>query len=120
MPNKPSVVLSTVIIQTSRMKELAHFYGQGFELGVPQTTGNDHLGFTLSNLYFGFDQVEEAPEPTGTVSIWFDVVEVQSVFERFEALGAAVKYPPSRKPWGGYLAALFDPDGNLFGLSEVE
>ena len=120
MPEKPGVVLSTVIIQTNRMEELASFYGQGLELGEARSTGDDHLGFSLSNLYFGFDQVEDAPKPTGTVSMWFDVGDIQSTFERFGTIGGRVKYPPSRKPWGGYLAALYDPDGNLFGLSQGE
>lgn len=50
MSDKPSLVLSTVIIQTCRMEELASFYGRGIDLGEPQATGGDHLGFTLSNL----------------------------------------------------------------------
>jgi len=91
MSDKPSLVLSTVIIQTSRMEKLASFYGRAFDLGEPQATGGDHLGFTLSNLYFGFDQVDEAPDPSGTVSIWFEVENLQSVFERFGDLGARVK-----------------------------
>jgi predicted enzyme related to lactoylglutathione lyase len=51
--------------------------------------------------------------------MWFEVEDIQSVFDRFNELGATVKYPPSKKPWGGYLAALYDPDGNLFGLSQA-
>ena len=120
MPEQPGVVLSTVIIQTSRIKELASFYGQGLELGEARSTGDDHLGFNLSNLYFGLDQVEEAPEPAEAVSVWFEVGDLQSTFARFGTLGARVKYPPSRKPWGGFLAALYDLDGNLFGLSQVD
>jgi predicted enzyme related to lactoylglutathione lyase len=120
MPEEPSVVLSTVIIQTSRIKELASFYDQGLNLGEALSTGDDHLGFKLSNLYFGFDQVEGGPKPTETVSVWFEVGDIQRSFARFTTLGARVKYKPSRKPWGGFLAALYDPDGNLFGLSQVE
>ena len=114
------IVLSTVIIHTSRMKELASFYGRGLGLGEARPAGEDHLGFQLPNLYLGFDQVEDAPDPTGTISLWFDVDDIQVAFERFGSLAARVKYPPSRKPWGGCLAALYDPDGNLFGLSQVE
>ena len=120
MPEQPGVVLSTVIIRTSRIKELASFYGQGLKLGEARFTGDDHLGFNLSNLYFGFDQVQDAPKSTGAVSLWFEVGDIQSTFTRFGSLGARVKYPPSKKPWGGFLAALYDLDGNLFGLSQAD
>ena len=119
MPDRSSLVLGTVIIQSSRIETLASFYRRGFDLGSPRATGEDHLGFDLENLYFGFDQVEGPPEHSEAVSFWFEVADIQAVFDRFVSLGAEIKYPPSEKPWGGYLAALYDPDGNLFGLSQV-
>lgn len=102
------------------MEILADFYGRGLGLGEAQATGEDHLGFSLPNLYLGFDWVENIPAATETISIWFEVDDIELVFERFVKLGAGVKYPPSKKPWGGFLAALYDPDGNLFGLSQVD
>jgi predicted enzyme related to lactoylglutathione lyase len=84
--------LHTVIIQTSKMGELAAFYVQSLEL------------------------VEIAPEPTGVISFWFEVDDLEETFQRFKKLGAEVKYPPTPKPWGAILAALFDPVGNLFGF----
>lgn len=116
--NSTNVVLQTVIIQTGQMAEMANFYSRGLELGEPVATGVDHLGFPLPNLYFGFDQVEDVPAPTGVVSLWFEVEDIEASYKRFEGLGAKVKYPPTKKPWGAMLAALYDPDGNLFGLSQ--
>jgi predicted enzyme related to lactoylglutathione lyase len=113
-----SAVVHTIIIQTARMEEMAAFYGQGLELGEPISTGENHLGFTLPNVYLGFDLVPHPPEPTGTISVWFEVEDLDEVFHRFERLGAEIKYPPSPKPWGAILAALYDPDGNLFGLTQ--
>ncbi|MFN2187224.1 MAG: VOC family protein [Candidatus Promineifilaceae bacterium] len=120
LADSSSPVLGTVIIQSSQIEALASFYGSGFALGSPEITGDDHLGFTLSNLYFGFDQVETAPAPTESISIWFEVHDIQAVFERFVGLGAKVKYPPTEKPWGVCLAALYDLDENLFGLSQPQ
>ncbi len=111
-------VLQTVIIQTEQMTKMAEFYGAGLQLGEAAATGKDHLGFALPNLYFGFDQVENPPDPCGVISLWFEVEDIEATFARFEELGARVKYPPSKKPWGAVLAALFDPDGNWFGLSQ--
>lgn len=100
------------------MAELVAFYSRGLGLGEPQATGDDHLGFKLGNLYFGFDQITEQPETNVTISLWFEVGDIESIYEGFVKRGTRVKYPPSKKPWGGFLAALYDPDGNLFGLSQ--
>ena len=96
MSESTEAILQTVIIQTSQMTEMADFYGHGLELGEPSETGGDHLGFPLPNLYFGFDLVDAAPQPSGVVSIWFEVGDIEATFNRFEELGARVKYPPSK------------------------
>ena len=116
--NNTNAILHTVIIQTSRMETLAEFYARGLELGDAVATGGDHLGFPLPNLYFGFDEVDRTPEPSGTISLWFEVNDIEATFKRFEASGARVHYPPTKKPWGAMLAAIYDPDGNLFGISQ--
>jgi predicted enzyme related to lactoylglutathione lyase len=116
--NSTKAILQTVIIQTGNMSEMADFYRSGFELGDASATGGDHLGFPLPNLYFGFDLVDEVPDPSGVVSLWFEVEDIEATFARFEELQAKIEYPPTKKPWGAILAALYDPDGNLFGLSQ--
>jgi len=116
--DKSNTTLHTVIIQTSQMEKLAAFYGGGLELGEPAPTGGDHLGFQLPNAYFGFDNVEEPPEQSGVISLWFEVDDLEETFHRFKKMGAAIKYPPTPKPWGAVLAALYDPDNNLFGLTQ--
>ena len=116
--NTTKATLQTVIIQTGQMAEMADFYAHGFELGEAAATGGDHLGFPLPNLYFGFDLVEDVPAPSGVVSLWFEVEDIEATYARFSQLEARVEYPPTKKPWGAILAALYDPDGNLFGISQ--
>ena len=116
--NSTNAVLQTVIIQTGQMKTMAEFYAHGLELGEAAPTGGDHLGYPLPNLYFGFDLVDEVPPPSGVVSLWFEVDDIEAAFKRFEGSGARVSYPPIKKPWGAVLAALYDPDGNMFGISQ--
>jgi predicted enzyme related to lactoylglutathione lyase len=116
--NSTHAVLQTVIIQTGQMENMAEFYARGLELGEAAATGGDHLGYPLPNLYFGFDQVAESPPPSGVVSLWFEVDDIEATFRRFDKSGARVSYPPTEKPWGAVLAALYDPDGNLFGISQ--
>ena len=111
--------LDTVIVVTTRMAELAEFYRRGLELPVPQAHADNHLGFQLPGVYLGFDLVDEAPANyPGAVSLWFAVDDLEATFDRFVQSGARVKYPPTEKPWGARLAAIFDPDGRVVGLTQ--
>lgn len=111
-------ILHTVIISTHNMARLADFYRAGLELDEGQPHGNDHLGWQLPNLYFGFDLVTQEYAYPGAVSLWFAVDDLQATYDRFVALGAEVKYSPTKKPWGAVLAAVLDPDGNVVGLTQ--
>lgn len=118
--SETAVTLSTIIIFTHDMQRLAAFYRQGLQLAEPQPTGPDHLGWPLANLYFGFDQIDVNQQHPGGVTPWFEVPNLDEAYSRFLAAGASVRYEPTRKPWGGYLASLYDLDGNIFGLSEAQ
>jgi len=85
--DKSNTTLHTVIIQTSQMEKLAAFYGGGLELGEPAPTGGDHLGFQLPNAYFGFDNVEEPPEQSGVISLWFEVDDLEAALVGKELIG---------------------------------
>ena len=107
----------TIIYFTSRMADLADFYGRGLALGEPHGHGGNHLGFPLEGgVYLGFDQIDEAIPGFGGPTVWFNVDDLQATFDRFVALGARIRYPPELKPMGDVLASLEDPDGNVFGL----
>ena len=113
-------LLETVIIFTERMEELAAFYRDALQIG-PYESSPSHLGCRLGAVYFGFDQVEEDQgQSPGGVTIWFTVDDLQATFDRVVALGAKVRYPPTRKPWGASLAAVYDLDGNMLGLAQRE
>ena len=117
--NRTKSTLDTVIIGTTRMRELAEFYKLGLELQEPKPQGDNHLGFQLPEIYLGFDKMNENRfTHPGAISLWFKVDNIEETFERLKALGAEVKYPPTKKPWGDVLAALFDPDGNIIGLAQ--
>jgi len=109
--------LDTVIIFTTRMEEMAAFYQEGLDIG-PYEISPNHLGCRVGPIYFGFDQVEDAKQGDSNVTLWFEVDDIQGAFDRLLAMGARERYPPSRKPWGATLAAVYDPDGNMIGLSQ--
>lgn len=121
MMNDPSsrvgATMDTAIILTSKLEEMADFYGHGLGLGEADRTGPDHLGFAMPNAYLGFDWFNDPPSASGVLSLWFRVDDLEETFKRFKELGAGVKYGPTTKPWGDTLAAMYDLDGNLFGLA---
>ncbi len=111
--------LDTVIISTARMRELAEFYKLALQLQEPKPHGDRHLGFQLPEINLGFDKVDtDRFTHPGAISLWFRVDNIEETFGRFKDLGAEVKYPPTKKPWGDVLAAVFDPDGNIVGLAQ--
>jgi predicted enzyme related to lactoylglutathione lyase len=114
--NEQGTALETVIIFTTKMETLAQFYQEAFDLGEVNLSPG-HIGMQVGSVYLGFDQMEEDMD-VGGVTLWFTVDDIQAKFDRLVAMGAKVRYPPSQKPWGGFLAALYDPDGNMIGLSQ--
>ena len=115
--SRTDATMDTVIILTSNIRNLADFYRKGLALGEAAATGPDHLGFQMPNAYLGFDRVDDPPASSGVLSLWFRVNGIEETFIRFKELGAGVKYEPTTKPWGDTLAAMYDPDGNLFGIA---
>ena len=113
-----AIALETVIIFTQRMEELAAFYREGLGLG-PFQRAPRHMGQRVGSIYLGFDQVDDAGRSDGRgPSLWFTVDDTQATYDRLMALGAEPRYSPRRTAWGGVLGSVYDPDGNIVGLSE--
>ena len=110
--------LDTAIIFTTDMESLAAFYQNGLELGEFERSPG-HIGMRVGPVYLGFDQVDEVPSG-GPVTLWFTVDDIETTYKRLLGMGAKDISPPERKPWGGFLAAVYDPEGNMIGLSQRE
>ncbi len=108
--------LETVIIFTRRMETLASFYQTAFGLGEFLRSPG-HIGMRIGPVYLGFDQVE-AGASGNAISLWFTVDDIDQSFEKLVDMGAEIRYAPAHTPWGGLLAAVYDPDGNMIGLSQ--
>lgn len=112
--------LETVIVFTTRMKELAQFYCKGLDIG-PYQESPQHSGCHVGSVYFGFDQVDDESAETRSElgpTLWFTVDDIHASFDRLVEMGATARYPPTEKPWGAILASLQDLDGNVFGVSQ--
>ena len=114
----PASRVDAVLFTSPDPEALATFYQQGLELEPPKRHGQDHLGLNLSNTYLGFERAREnAMPPSGCMSIWFRVSDIEATFARLVRLGAKVKYAPTTEESPGeILAMLYDPDGNSLGL----
>ena len=64
----------------------------------------------------GPDQQDLVGRHTG---VGFAVDDLEKEHARLEEQGVAFPMPPSRQPWGGFMALVADPDGNVYYLDEV-
>ena len=51
--------------------------------------------------------------------IGLEVLDLATEHTRLTALGVAFTMPPTRQPWGGFMALVADPDGNVFYLDQT-
>jgi predicted enzyme related to lactoylglutathione lyase len=110
-----NVGIEALLIETTRVHELAEFYRSGFELPAPDTVAPDQVGFQIGDVYFGLEQVDDATVPSGTMSLWFKVEDARAVYDRLLTLGAKTKDAPEDVE-DEVIASVFDPDGNVIGL----
>jgi predicted enzyme related to lactoylglutathione lyase len=74
--------------------------------------GAIQLGIAVS----GAEETEFIGRHTG---IGFAVADLQAEHTRLVDAGVEFSLPPTRQPWGGFMAVFADPDGNRFYLDEV-
>lgn len=51
--------------------------------------------------------------------IGFDVEDLVAEHARLVELGVVFTMEPTKQPWGGFMALVADPDGNIFYLDEI-
>lgn len=64
----------------------------------------------------GADQASLVGRHTG---VGFATDDLVSEHRRLCDRGVAFEMPPTRQPWGGFMAMFTDPDGNVYYLDEV-
>jgi len=51
--------------------------------------------------------------------IGLNVTDLEAEYARLVGLGVEFEMPPTRQPWGGFMALVRDPDGNTLYLDEI-
>lgn len=111
--------LTSVMIGTEQLKDLAAFYEKVFE--KPADMAESEYGFFGWKIGDGFISVLEHSEmggktkDPGRVMFIFETKQVKEEFERIKALGASVVKEPYQMG-EGWIATLADLDGNFFQL----
>lgn len=96
-------------------------------LGLPLEFEHAEFGyasFAPEGLRLGLARVDpRAADAASCVArhtgIGFGVPDLDAAHRELAAKGVAFPMPPTRQPWGGYLATFCDPDGNVFYLDEL-
>jgi predicted enzyme related to lactoylglutathione lyase len=96
-------------------------------LGLPLEFEHAEFGyasFAPEGLRLGLARVDpKAGDAASFVArhtgIGFGVPDLDAAHRELAAKGVRFTMPPSRQPWGGYLATFCDPDGNVFYLDEL-
>jgi predicted enzyme related to lactoylglutathione lyase len=96
------------------------------KLGIALRFADEKFGFaSFATLGAGFTvaRVDSAdPEQAKLVSrhtgIALGVDDLQKTYEAWLARGVRFTLPPTVQPWGGTLAQLADPEGNLITLDQ--
>lgn len=117
-----SMKLSYVNVFVSELDQAIEFYQDklGLELEFSSAehgyasfnAGSVRLGIAVS----GPDHGDLVGRHTG---VGLAVADLAAEHGRLSQLGVHFTAPPTRQPWGGFMALMADPDGNVFYLDEV-
>ena len=96
-------------------------------LGLPLRFADETFGFAsfaTAGAGFTIAKVDEGdPQQRGLAGrhtgVAFGVEDLERTYEAWRAKGVAFPLPPTRQPWGGTLAQLADPEGNLLTLDQL-
>lgn len=117
--------LSYVNVFVSELERAVTFFQE--TLGLPLQHVDEVFGyasFASEGVGLGVLRVDpNAPESPPLVGrhtgIGFGVPDLDVAHTRLTAQGVRFTMPPTRQPWGGYMATFADPDGNVFYLDQL-
>ena len=115
--------LAGVLIWTEpeRFAAMASFYRDVLGL-APRTAKPDFINFDWSGVRLSVsvhDRVTGESRDPLRIMVNLAVDDLGAVHARLAAAGVAFTRPPAREDWGGQVATLRDPDGNVIQLFEL-
>jgi len=115
--------IAGVLIWTERERfpEMARFYRD--QLGLtPRTSKPDFINFDWAGLRLSVsvhDRVRGRSHDPLRIMVNLLVDDIRTVHARLLEAGVVFTRPPEPEEWGGRVATLLDPDGNMLQLFEL-
>jgi predicted enzyme related to lactoylglutathione lyase len=115
--------IAGVLIWTERERfpEMARFYRD--QLGLtPRTSKPDFINFDWAGLRLSVsvhDRVRGRSHDPLRIMVNLLVDDIRAVHARLSEAGVVFTRPPEAEEWGGRVATLLDPDGNMLQLFEL-
>ena len=115
--------LAGVLIWTEaeRFAAMARFYRD--QLGMaPRTSKSDFINFDWAGVRLSVsvhDRVHGESRDPFRIMVNLAVDDLGAMHARLVAAGVAFTRAPTREDWGGRVATLLDPDGNVVQLFEL-
>ncbi|MCS7207800.1 MAG: VOC family protein [Dehalococcoidia bacterium] len=114
--------IAGVILWTDNMEDMVRFYRDA--LGLKEHSRHkDFVAFAVSpgvRLSVGrHSQVQGKARDPFRVMVNLQVADIHAVYEELRRRGVVFLRPPEREHWGGWVATLQDPDGNILQLLQL-
>lgn len=116
------VSVAYVNVYVHDLERAVEFYRSKLGLSLERSdTGHGYASFDAGPVRLGLAAV--GPEQTDLVGrmtgVGLAVDDLEAAHARLASEGVAFPMPPSRQPWGGFMALVADPDGNTLYLDEI-
>ena len=107
-----------VTIWTDDLQRLVAFYRDTLGLKMHRDHG-DFVNFVFGPMRLNLGQHDRVSGPTADpfrTMIHYGVDDIHGEHSRLSGLGVEFIRPPEQEEWGGWVATLLDPDGNVLQL----
>lgn len=101
------------------------FYRDVLELRLDMDDGGfGYASFAAGPIKLGLAQIDASGDQSALVGrhtgIGLCVRDLERTAAELEARGVEFTMKPTKQPWGGFMATIADPDGNVLYLDQVE
>jgi predicted enzyme related to lactoylglutathione lyase len=107
--------------EADRFPAMARFYRDTLGL-TPRSARPDFINFDWSGVRLSVgvhDKVRGDSREPLRIMINLTVADILAAHERLSRAGVAFTRQPAREEWGGWVATLADPDGNILQLMQL-
>ena len=107
--------------EPKRFEAMAQFYRDCLGL-TPRTSKPDFINFDWGGVRLSVsvhDRVRDESRDPFRIMVNLAVDDIRALHARLAAAGVVFTRPPETEDWGGQVATLQDPDGNLVQLFQL-